>query len=348
MLDELQSWWQNTNPQTRAYILDGAVALGALLGGHFLGVLVTRFLRARRFNALFRVVSAPSDFVEDNRGFTPTTVTGLLVRLSVWGAGAWWLVREHGRPEVAETIAMTIGRTWAVVAALAAVLAVAGLLARRVIECLEGVTPAASRTGAAPPRSVAGPVGAGVYALVLLLTLLTVADFFDWPQTRNAAASLWQLALHLLTAGAALLVGWLGVRWARDLGTHQAGASSQDHAAQQTALGIVAVTTALAVALLLFGGGLGIGVAAVAVVAALLFLARGRLPDLIAGFKLRKDRVGTVWFDGTPWQLGQIGLLQSNVGRAGEYFRVPNRQLLHAAGQTQSAPEPNRRPVLTR
>src|SRR5260370_28952277 len=102
MLEELQSWWQNLNPQIRAYILDGALLLGALLGGHILGVLVRRFLRAGRFNSIFRMTGQTPDQPEDDRGFTPTTLAGLLVRLTVWAAAAWWLVREHGRPELAE------------------------------------------------------------------------------------------------------------------------------------------------------------------------------------------------------------------------------------------------------
>src|SRR5207244_1512531 len=154
-----QSWWQNLNPQVRAYILDGAVVLGALLGGHLLGVLVGRFLRARRFNSIFRVMGPTHDQPQDDRGFTPTTLAAYLARLTVWAAAAWWLVREHGRPELAESLALMVRRAWVVVAALTAALALASQLARRAIECVEGVTPAApNRTGAAPPRSVAGAV----------------------------------------------------------------------------------------------------------------------------------------------------------------------------------------------
>lgn len=348
MPQELLSWWQNLNPQVRGYALDVAVVLGALLGGHVLGVLAGRFLRARRFNAIFRVTGPTPDQPQDDRGFTPTTLAGLLIRLTVWAAGAWWLVRGHGRPELAESMRRVAGQIWVVAAALTAALALAGLLARRVIECLEGVpTTTASRAGAAPPRVVAGAVGAGVYALVLLLTLLTVADNFDWPQTRLAAAGIWQLVLRLVTAGAAVLVGYLGARWAREFGAPQT-ASAETPPAQQTALSIVAATTALAVALLVFGAGLGVGVAILAVVAALLFLARGRLPDVVAGVKLRKDKVGTVWFEGTPWQVGQVGLLQSDVTRNGAFYRVANRQVLQASETTNHAPETNGRPALTR
>jgi len=279
MLEQLQSWWQNLTPETRAYILDGALALGALLGGHWLGKLVGSFLRARKFNALFRVTREAPGGSDDERVISPTMFAGLLVRLTVWAFAAAWLLPKYGQAELAESISRKIGPVWAVAAALAAVLALAGLLARRVVECLD--------SGAGPTRSVAGAVGAGIYAVVLLLSLLTAADYFDWPQMRTAAAGLWQLALHLLTAGAAVLVGYLGVLWARQ--TAVPGASSGLQPAQQTALGIVAVTTALAVALLLYGSGLGVGVAILAGVAGLLFLARGRLLDLVPGLRLRRE-----------------------------------------------------------
>jgi hypothetical protein len=337
-MEQLQSWWQNLTPETRAYILDGAVALGALLGGHLLGKIVGSFLRAGRFNSLFRVTREAPGGSDDERVFTPTMLAGLLVRLTVWAFAASYLLPKYGQAELAESISRKIGPVWAVAAALAAVLALAGLLARRVVEILD--------SGTAPTRSVAGAVGAGIYAVVLLLSLVTAAEYFDWPQTRTAAAGLWQLALHLLTAGAAVLVGYVGVLWARQ--TAAQGDSPGLQPAQQTALGIVAVTTALAVALLLYGSGLGVGVAILAGAAGLLFLLRGRLPDVAAGLKLRRDKVGTVWFDGAPWQVGRIGVIQSRVTRNGEMYNMPNRQLVEAAGPTPGARETNTRPVFTR
>ena len=338
---ELQSWWQNLTPEMRGYLVDGAVVLGALLGGHLLGVLVGRMLRARRFDSLFRVTAPPPEYLDDGRGITATTIAGLLVRLTIWTGAAWWLARAHGQSEHAATLAQIIGQTWAVAGILTAALALAGLLARRVVECVEGFTPAGattagrtSSTSSTSPtpttRGLAGVVGAGVYGLVLLLTLLAVADRFDLPLTRTAAVALWQLALNLLIAGAALLVGILGARWARSLSTHRAEASSQERAGQYTALGIVAGTTALAVALLLFSAGLRVGIAAVAIAGIVLFFAQGHFADLIAGLRLRKDKVSTVWKDGIAWQVTRIGLLHSEVGRGGEYFKVQNRHLLEA------------------
>jgi hypothetical protein len=333
MLEPVQSWWQNLSPQYRAYILDGGLALGALIGGHLLGVLVGRFLRAYRFNSLFRVTGPVAEQPQEDRGFTPTMLAGLLVRLTVWAFAAAWLLRQYGKPEIADSTTKVIGQVWALAGGGAAALALAGLLARRLIECLDGGTPATPNRGGMPSRTVGRAVGAGIYGLVLFLTLLIAVDYFDWPQARTAMADMWQLALRLLSAGAAVLVGYLGARWAREFAAAEEDAAELQ-SAQKTALGIVVATTALAVALLVFGAGLGVGVAALAVAAGLLYLARGRLADVNAGLKLRKHRVGTAWFEGTPWQVEHIGLLQSAVIRNGECYKVANQIVLEASGPT--------------
>jgi hypothetical protein len=343
MFANLQSWWQDLNPEVRTYALDGAVVLGALIGGHILGVLASRFLRRRKFDGLFRVTPPPPDYLDDGRGITPTMLAGNLVRLSIWAAAASWVARAHEQPEFAATLGHFVRQTWMVAGVLTAVLAFAGLLARRVIECLEGFTPTAqgagSRAGTTPTRGLAGAVGAGIYGLVLILTLLTVADSLELPLTRTAALSLWQLALNLLIAGAALLVGILGARWAKSL-TPQRDAAAHERVGQYTSLGIVAGTTVLAVALLLFTAGLSAGVAAICIAGIVLFFAQGHFTDVIAGLKLRREKVCTIWRDGVAWQVTRIGLLNSEVSRNGDTFKVQNRHVLEAYGNSteESAP----------
>jgi hypothetical protein len=334
MLDELQTWWQNIPPEIRELLPDGLLVLAALLGGHFIGAMVARALRNRNFDAALRPASWSLPGQEPRHGITPTLIAGLLVRLTVWAGAAWWLARRHGNPELASTLALILNRTWAVTAVLVATLALGTLLAQRVIDCLQGMPKAdtlAARNGAAASGGgVAGVVGAGVYGLVVLLALLIAADLFNWPLTRSAALALWGLAQHLLIAGAALFIGFLGARWARDLAMLEGAASPEKRAGQYTALGIVAATTVLAVAVLLSGAGVLLGVAALAVLGLLLWLARGYLPDVAAGLQLRAHKVGEVWFDGEPWQVAQVGFLSTEVCRAGELCRLPNRQVLEA------------------
>jgi hypothetical protein len=178
-------------------------------------------------------------------------------------------------------------------------------------------------------------VGAGVYGLAVLLALLIAADLFDWPLTRSSTLALWQLAQNLLIAGAALLIGGLGARWARDLVTAEAATSPEKRAGQYTALGIVGATTLLAVAVLLSSAGLAIGLAALAVLGLLLWMVRGYLPDVTAGFQLRAHKLREVWFDGALWQVTEVGFLSTQVCKAGEFHQLQNRlvleTVLHAA-----------------
>ncbi|MCI0459111.1 MAG: hypothetical protein L0Z62_19310 [Gemmataceae bacterium] len=332
MFDELQAWWQNVTPETLVLLREGSVGLAALVGGYFLGSLVARALRTRNFDAVLRLPGSSPPGPEASHGFTPTLVAGLLVRLTVWGAAAGWLARQHGRVELASTLGLILNRAWALAAVLVAALALASLLASRVIDCLKGGSESStSRNGpGASQRGLAGAVGAGVYGLVVLLALLIAADFFDWPLTRSSALALWQLSQHLLTAGAALLIGCLGARWARDLVPLEGSASPEQRAGQYTGLGIVATTTILAVTVLLSSSSVVFGLTALAILGLALWLVRGHLPDVAAGLQLRAHQVHEVWWDGVPWDVVKVGLLTTEVGRAGEFSQVQNRLVLEA------------------
>jgi hypothetical protein len=333
MLEQLQNWWQSATPQVVAVVREGSVIVVGLLSGHFLGSMVSRALGARDFDATLRLPGSSPPAPAAGRGITPTLLAGLLVRLTVWGALIGWLARQHGQPELTATVALVLGRAWALASVLVMTLALASLLAHRVMECLQGPVNVAapSRNGAGTThRGTAGAVGAAVYGLVVLLALLTVADFFDWPLTRSTALALWQFAQHLLTAGAALLIGYLGARWARDLATAGGGTTPEQRAGQFTGLAILAATTMLAVAVLVSSAGVVFGLATLAVLGLLLWLVRDHLPDVAAGLQLRLHRVREVSLDGDSWKVSEVGLLHTEVSRAGEFSRLPNRRVLEA------------------
>ncbi|HTK78349.1 MAG TPA: hypothetical protein VL371_24020 [Gemmataceae bacterium] len=325
MWNDLQSWWQNATPDTQTLVWNGGLAAVALIGGWIAGAVVRRVLYGWNFDGFFRLSSVPPG--GEDHGLTPTRVAALLVRLTIWAAAGAWLAGRYGRPEIAETVWRVIPRAWSLTAVLAGALALGGLLARRAADCFQdsshGV--AAHRNGTGQNRNLGGAVGAGVYSLVLLLALLTLADTYDWPLTRTAAGALWQLVQRLLTAAAALLVAYLGSRWAGGLATEQ-------RAGQYTALALVAGTTVACVVLLLSSGsGMIYALLAVPVIGAALWFGRGYLSDVMAGFKLKTNKVGQVHFDGNPWQVSGVGLLTTEVARPGEHYRVPNRLVLDAA-----------------
>ena len=173
-------------------------------------------------------------------------------------------------------------------------------------------------------------MGAAVYGLVVLLALLVAADLFDWPLTRSSALALWQLSQHLLTAGSALFIGFLGARWARDLVTPESAASAGQRIAQYTALAIVAATTMLAVAVLLTNTSLLFGLAALLVLGLAIWLVRGHLPDVSAGLLLQGHKIGEVSLDGESWEVARVGLLSTELTPAGQFCGIQNRQVLKA------------------
>jgi hypothetical protein len=71
----------------------------------------------------------------------------------------------------------------------------------------------------------------------------------------------------------------------------------------------------------------------------LAWLLRGYLPDVAAGFQLRAHKVGDVAFDNGSWQVTDVGFLATQLCRAGEMHRMPNRQVLQAHLQG-APPEP--------
>jgi hypothetical protein len=342
MLDELQVYWQDITPGTRQSIQTLGLVLVALLGGHILGSMVSRSLRAKKFDVALRLPSSSPEGTEAEHGLTPTFFAGMLVRLSVWVGAAWWLAGTHGRVDLAATLALVLKRTWALAAVAGASLALGSFLSRRVSDCLHGLPKAGvavgpSRNGAFVPRGdSAGLVGAGVYLGIVLLVLMVAGDMFEWPLIRTSALALWNLGQKLLLAGAALLIGSLGARGARDLANVEGTSQQERRAGQYTGLALIAATTVLAVAVLLSSAGLFIGLAVVAILASLLWLVRGYLPDVKAGLQLRFYPVREVWLDGEAWQVSEVGFLTTQVSRRGEFCRLQNRLVQQA--RTQEAP----------
>lgn len=330
-MGEVQAWWEGIGPEYQVLIQNGGIVLAALVVGHFAGSFIARILTARNFDAVLRAPGSAGPHADGERGFTASFVIGVLVRLSIWAGAGWWLARQSGKVEWAGTIQLIVYRTWVVAGTLLGALALAGLVARRLVECL-GMLPG-PRAESAPIRNEAlagrwnpaGVVSAGSYLLVLLLVLLTAADVFDWPLTRAAALALWQFAQHALIAGAAVFIGCLGARWAHDLAVADTAATPEKRAGQYTALGIMAATTILAVAVLLSGAGLLLAVSTLMIFGFGLYLVRDYVPDITAGLQLRSHKVRELWFEGEEWQVVSVGLISTEVGRRGAFHRVQNR-----------------------
>src|SRR5262249_32742549 len=134
MFEQVQTWWQNTAPETQAAFQEGAVLIVALLGGHLLGKSVARALQAKNFDAALRLPGS-----EPEHGITPPSIGGLPVRLTVWGASVSWWAHRHGRDDLASTLGLVLNRTWGLAALLVGALALGSLLASRIMRCLQGL-----------------------------------------------------------------------------------------------------------------------------------------------------------------------------------------------------------------
>jgi hypothetical protein len=245
-----------------------------------------------------------------------------------------------------------VGRVWSLAAVLVVALYLARFLAGQVIELLQSAPLgekldgwlARPSEGSEPRvRGVAVLAGTAVYGVALLLVLLIAAVLFGWTLTGSAVAAVWFLLLHTVTAGVALLIGWLGYRWARSLIFPDAEvALPTAQAAHSAALVILAGATLLAIALLTATLQGLVGVVLVLLLAFVLWPLRGYLPDVWAGIFLKWQKVQKVRLAGELSQVAEVGLLTTRLQRQEEQLTRRNRLVLdaHLQGDSKSDAAP--------
>jgi hypothetical protein len=272
--------------------------------------------------------------------FTPSGLLSGLVGCTAWGAGVWWLATEHGGISLARTLEWAAGRIWSLTGVLLVALYLARFLAGQVLAFLPAAPlsdkldrwlPGTSGDRESRVSSVAALAGIAVYCVVFLLVLLIAADLFGWTLTGGVVVAAWYLLLHAVTAGIALLIGWLGYRWVRGLTLSESEAASPPaRATPYTALGILAGTTLLAITLLATSLQGVIGVGAVLLVAFVLWPLRSYVPDLWAGILLKSQKVQHVSLDGELSQVDEVGLLTTRLHRQEQQMTRRNRLVLEA------------------
>jgi hypothetical protein len=342
----LQTWWHALTLESQVLVRGAAVLLGAFAVGQFLGHLAWRRLRARNFDASLRPpwLAATGAGRAEVRPFTATGLVSLLVRCSAWGGGVWWLAHEQGSA-LAPALAWVAGRVWSLAAVVMIALYLARFLAGQVIEFLQS-PPLSDKLegwlsrpmGGREPRAwgVAILAGTAVYGVVCLLVLLIAADLFGWALTGGVMAAAWTLLLRVITAAAAMLIGWLGYRWAVSLTFAESAATPTAQATHYTALLILAGTTLLAVTLLGTTLQALVGVAFVLLVAFVAWPLRAYASDVWAGILLRAQKVQQVRLDDELSQLGEVGLLTTRLQRREGQLQRRNGLVLAAHLQTAS------------
>jgi hypothetical protein len=336
----LQAWWQSLPGEAQAALRAAGVLLGAFLVSWIAGGVVRRRLRAVGFDASLRVPWAPPPAPgapQENR-LTPTRLAVLLVRLSVWAAAVWWLANEQGWGGLARTLETVAARVWLLAVVVVVALFLGRFLAEQVLDVMQSPTlkdkwekwlPRASGREQRPPAALV-LAGLTVYGLVTVLVLLVAADLLGWATTGSAAMAVWQLGLQLLTAAAALLIGWLGIQWARGQAPDAGAATPTAQAGYYTALGIVTSTSLLAITLLAGTARTLTALVLLLLLVVVLWPLGGYLPDLWAGLLLRQQKVREVHLEGTTRQLGEIGLILTHLTTPTERLSRRNRLVLRA------------------
>jgi len=111
-------WWQNLWLTQRQGIWDALVLVGALVGGKLVGIVVRAWLKRLGIDDLLRTPFAPNR----PRPKEPSDVAGYLCVGTVWSIALWWITRQHGLSQIADSLLTLTGRLWFIALALGAAL----------------------------------------------------------------------------------------------------------------------------------------------------------------------------------------------------------------------------------
>lgn len=331
------------------WLRDFILVLVAGVAGYLAGGWVVLALRSRGFDELGRVPWKPWPGDPAARGggpaasiptwptFSLSSFVRGLVTATVWGAGVWILAWWHNAIGIAQSLQYAAERTWlfAVIALVALVIgralagAVLGVLYhQRVRSTIDKMLPAES--GEPFTDTLARVLGTLIYATVMLLVLLVVADLFGWTRASSALSSLWMWILNAATAIVIVAVGWFGVMWA--YGGEEASKSDDPALQRGRMIRLAAVTGTTLVAILFLTNSLAavIGLAIVGLGLALVWPARPYLPDVWAGAYLAVCGVRQVILNDRLHKISEVRMVMSRVS-VGETSRLMrNSELLTA------------------
>jgi hypothetical protein len=322
-------WWQNLWLTQRQGIWDALVLVGALVGGKLVGIIVRAWLKRLGIDDLLRTPFAPNR----PRPKEPSDVAGYLCVGTVWSIALWWITRQHGLSQIADSLLTLTGRLWFIALALGAALwlsnwinqSVASLLQHPAVrERIDAVAPEVrERLSEAVLRATSGTVT----VLLCLLALLASTELLGMTVTAQALQAIWELVLRLAIACLILATGWVGLKRLHEMSQMLRDLPRDERSLR---LGVMAAALIFALALLTGGGGTLLALALFALLVVLLFPLREHVPDLWAALMLKAHQVQQVTMDGTVMQVRQIGWLVTTL-QAGEMeLRRPNREVLRA------------------
>ncbi|MBI3923410.1 MAG: hypothetical protein HY318_18460 [Armatimonadetes bacterium] len=357
-LNAFWTWWNDLPRETQIALRDAEVVLAALLLAKFAGAVLKALLSARGFDSLVAVPWAPAAPVKGDPRARPSDVVGYLCVASLWAVAAWWLAREHGVSDVANSILWVTGKAWTLAFVIILAMVSGGWLSRAVTLAmqspgiktrLDSLLPIPGARGEPLSDSLTKTVSVLFYVVSLMLMALASTDLLHLTATASALAAVWQLAVRLVAAGAALGIGWLGLKWARDFNL-QGEADQSSFAAptlsttalesrspaqplsaeRQIQLGLLGAVILFAIAVVADIGGSLIGLCVLFMVFLLILPLREYVPDVWGGFYLLIRNAKTVDLEGRTMNIKQVGLLMTDLTIEGEHLSRRNREVLTA------------------
>jgi hypothetical protein len=348
-MDSISAWWNGLPPFTRLLVGDAIAVVVALFGGGLLGGWVRGRLKEFGVDDLLNLAwrTARSD-LDDKPG--AGDLYSYLVDLTVWMFGVAFIAHQHQNKVLTDLVFTVVGRAWmlAISAFLATFLAnavgraVNDLLKHPAVrDRLEALLPGQDKSGRTIVDTLAHSLSTLVFGFLFLLVIMTASELAGLPALGGAVAALWNLGLRLISVAAALGIGALGVlAVARAWPTaHSKQEQSYEEKVQGfTRLGLVAVTTILAVDLVTAAASTFTWVAVLFLLAVFLEPLRGSLLDIWAGFALEFYAVKKIKLGEAEATVEKTGFLQSWLrNAAGETFQLANREVLaahmrHASG----------------
>jgi hypothetical protein len=319
-----QEAWQALTPEGQSLLRAAGVVVATIVAAQAIGWLVGRKLRAFRFDAAFRRPWLPAPAAEHSeaQSLTPTRLVTGLIRLTIWGGGLWCLAYLYDWSDLGRGLEWIAVRAWVCAGVILGALCLSRQFSAKLVEAVQASPLRQKLDGWLPPAGVRDPRASGaamaasllIDAVMILLVTLVAADQMGWTLTGNALAATWQLALHVSSAGVAILIGWGGARWVRDQVVADATpGSSPARVGHFAAVGVMGCATVLAIVLLAGTSATFFGLAMLALFVLLLWPAQAWLPDIYAGAVLREQNVTEVRIDGIAYRLGAVGLVKTEL-----------------------------------
>lgn len=349
----LQEWWTGLTAGWQLVIMDALVLALALLSTRLIVKLVKGALTAKGFDDYLQPPWSlpPSHRVRIRpqpppvKRITPSECVAYLSVATVWMLALWFTATLHGLAAFGDTLQRLVGVAWILALVVVASMLIGGWISRAVYGlCQSSWLKARLKeeeddrivSDATPSDSfsqfIGRTIGMAVYFVVFLLALLTATEVLRLTTVSNAVLAFWELALRLLTAGAAVGIGLLGVTWARaQSASAREGGETDVRIGYQVGLGIIAGTVALSILLLGGGSNFYAGIFIILVLGLLAWSLRRYIRDLWAGLFLKGQAFKEIAVDGVPFEVRRVGPLMTELVRDDEVVRKRNRDVLAAA-----------------